>query len=411
MIYASVMYKARASGIPPMRAYEGENEQAEALYSSHPLSLLVSRPHPSMSWRELQMLATIYLNVTGNHFAYVDRPAIGEPPTAIWPLRPDRVFIIPGQGGIKGYAYVPEQKSILHGFPILPQDMIHVKFPNPSDPYEGMGYGLSPIAPMARSGDVDNMITSYLKLFFQNGAMPPGYITYKAEMEGDDMAKAKARWMEVYGGYENWTEVAVLDNSGEYKQAGLTFDEMGFDSLDERNEARMTGPFGVPPALIYSRLGLENATYSNIEELRRVFWEDTMLHEIRLFQEEYQYFLNIPEQDVFVAYDLSTIPALKRDLPPLVSAAYQLWQMGVPANDAFEALNVPVGEIPGGEISYLPIGVVPAGSNVTSTARETGTPTAEEDDRDGKAVDRLVDRLIAVIDDAAERKSPKAQTR
>ena len=400
LIYSAVMYKAKSAAIPPLKAYSGDLDQPETLKANNPLAQLVARPNSDMSWRELQMLSTIYLNVSGNSFVYLERASNKATPKSMWPLRPDRVFIIPGTGGIKGYAYIPEGRAIRDAFPILPQDMVHVKLPNPNDPYEGMGYGLSPISPMAQSADVDNMITRYIKLFFQNGAMPPGYLTYKSAMDVDDLRDAKTRWMEIYGGYENWAEIAVLDNSGEYKQAGLTFDQMGFDTLDYRNEERIAGPFGVPAALIGYRYGLENSgIQANIQELRRTFWEDTMLQELMLFQDELQYHLNT-EAGEFVAYDLSEVPALQRNTPLLIDSAYKLWTMGMPANSALATLKVQTDPIPGGDVGYLPINVLPVGASPQPTASQVGQATAVEETRGagGKGADEFAMALLKAVD-------------
>ena len=85
--------------------------------------------------------------------------------------------------GIMGYLYIPEGKSHREGIPMLAKDVGHVKLPNPGDPLEGLGYGLSPISPLARSADVDNMITSFLKLFFERGAIVPGLLKFNIKLD------------------------------------------------------------------------------------------------------------------------------------------------------------------------------------------------------------------------------------
>ena len=52
------------------------------------------------------------------------------------------------------------------------------------------------------------------------------------------MQLVKERWQEQYGGYTHWDEIGVLDQGGEFQRISPTFDEMGFESIDERNEAR-----------------------------------------------------------------------------------------------------------------------------------------------------------------------------
>jgi hypothetical protein len=155
---------------------------------------------------------------------------------------------------------------------------------------------------------------------------------------------------------------------------------MGFTDLDARNESRIVGPFGVPPILIGTRVGLSAATYSNYEEARRGFWQDTMLPESKLFETEYRYYLST-EAGEFVAYDYSEVPALQVNTEGLIASAFQLWQMGVAANTAFEYLGLNIGNVPGGDIGYVPAGMVPVGYSAPSSSTEEGQITATSDER------------------------------
>ena len=60
----------------------------------------------------------------------------------------------------------------------------------------------------------------------------------------------RKRWRERYGGSENWLEPAVLDADAKYEKTGLSFEEMGFETLDDRNEARICMVFNVPPIIV-----------------------------------------------------------------------------------------------------------------------------------------------------------------
>jgi len=387
VIYSAIMFKVRSISQAPLRAYTGDLEHPELLPPSHPMQALVSRPNRHQSWAEFQGLQQIYFNLAGDSYGLVIRERASDPPEAMYSLRPDRVWIIPGKSleeGIKGYLYVPEGKSKRDGVPILPQDMVHVKLPNPLDPLEGMGYGLSAVSPGAHSADVDNYATRFLRLFWERGTMLTGLLSFNAELDDPTIAGIRERWKEIYGGYENWAEeIGVLGKEGKYQRIGMTFAEMEFDSLDERNEARILGPFGVPPILIGTRLGLARSTFSNYQEARKACWEDTLVPELRWFEVDYQHYLRT--DDAWVAFDLSRVPALQKDVPKLVDAAYRLWQMGTPANQATEAVGLSVGDIPGGDIGYLPYSVVPRGIHEGDGGQQDDT--GDEDDR--KRVDWL----------------------
>ena len=233
LIYSALIYKMRAMQAAPLRAYIGDVDNPERADLKHPLAQLALRPNKWMSGIEFQGLADIYLNVTGNCYVLFDRTNIRSLPESMYLLRPDRVYIIPKNSReLLGYVYVAEGKSVLDGVPILPQDLMHVKLPNPGDPLDGLGYGLSPISPGSRSTDVDNSATKFLKQFFDKGAMINLYASYDAPMDDDVMARTKARLMEIYGGHANWGEIAVMDNAGKIDNIGFNLKDMMFDSLD-----------------------------------------------------------------------------------------------------------------------------------------------------------------------------------
>lgn len=345
LVYSAIMFKVRATITAPLRAYTGDPYYPQTLEPGHPLAKLVARPNQHQSWAEFQSLNTVYLSLDGN--AYVYKTSNQE----LYPLRPDRMYIVPTRGkkaSLDYYMYVPEGKSFHDGYPLLSEDVIHIKLPNPGDPLEGMGYGLSPLGSAATSADVDNKVTSFLDVFFQSGTMLAGTLSYDIPLKENIVDEILDRWKKKYGGSQKWGEVGVLDRGAKYQRLGLTIEEMGFSELDARNETRILGPFGVPPILIGARVGIEHGTYSNYEGARKAVWEDTLLPELKLFEAEYQNHLTAP--DAFVKFDISGVPALQKDLPILVNSAYTLYQMRVPANQALAAVGLRIGDVPGGDL-------------------------------------------------------------
>lgn len=363
LIYSAIMYKVRAAAQVKMRAYIGDPMNPEPAPPNHPLARLVSRPNPHQSWRELHALIVVYLNLSGNAYLYLDREKskMGLP-GAIYPMRPDRVFIIPKDGTIVGYQYRPDGASANEGVPMLPEDVIHLKFPNPMDPFEGMGYGLSPMSSIARNGDIDNQVTKFLKVFFEKGGMPPGVLQFEIPIQDQVVATIKRRWRETYGGVDNWTDIGVLDSGAKFQKIGFDFNEMGFDSIDERSESRILGAFGVPPILIGTRFGMERSTDTNYVNARRSFWEDTMMYELSLQQDEYDHYL-VSDDGAFARYDYSSVPALQKNIPELVESAEKLFAMGVPSDIAFQTVGLQVEKTQLGGTVFIPSTFIPYGED------------------------------------------------
>lgn len=363
-IYAAIRYKADAAASAELRAYSGDRSKPKPLNDKHPLSKLLRQPNMYMDGRTFQSLCTAYLNIAGNCYIVTDRFTRASSVVRMYTVRPDRMRILFDKdkslfddGWLMGYLYLPTGSAYEDAIPFLPEDVGHIKFPSLNDDREGLGYGLSPLFPAAQSGDVDNKITTFLKNFFDNGALFSGYLKFDVPMDSDQVAFARERWMDIYGGVENWHKVGILDQGGEYKQLSPTFDEMGFDSIDERNETRILAALRVPPILIGTRVGLQRSTYSNYEEARRAFWEDGMLGELSLFEAVHNRLLG--SDDTFIRYDTSNVPALRRDNVKLADAADKLIRNGVPRQRAFEIVGLDVGELPEGDVAFLPSGYTP----------------------------------------------------
>ena len=398
LIYRSIMYKYRQAGNVWMRAAEGNRRNPVYLDDDHPLNVFLRRPAKHLSHDEFIGLIQLYQNIAGYAPVYLKRPNGESLPEEAWPLNPMRVYIIPKpeNQGLLGYLWVPEGRAIQDGLPIVPEDMAFPKFPNPGDPLEGMGYGFSPISAMARSADVDNMVTEYLKLFFEKGATTPMILKFKQALDDETVDMIMERWQEKYGSYQNWVEPGVLDREGSIENIGTSFADMQFDSLDQRNESRVTGVFGVPPILTGTKVGIENSPWSNIEEARRIFWEDTEKPELDMIIDELNYYIR-SDDGAFISLDYSDVPALKRNIPELTTAWVNLVTNGVPKQRAAEIVGLDIGELPDGDVVYMPLNMVAVGQSEP----ESGTVSTDEESRE--------DARTATSDDRKEKKNDETK--
>ncbi len=379
LIYAALAYKGRSFRKLPLRAYRGDPEHYELLPPDHPLARLCDRPNEYESWAEFIEKSDIYLNIAGSAFLYLDRDGgVRGVPRALYSLRPDRMVIVPKSPyGIKGYLYIPQGSSVGNGIPMLPQDVIHVKFPNPLDDYEGVGRGLSPLVAAAGAADVDNAVTSFLNDFFKHGAVVQGILSYEIELDERDIPYIKEEWRRQHGGYANWNDITVLGNGAKYERIALTFDEMGFGGIDERNEARITGPLGVPPILLFTRFGMSRSTLANYEQALKQFWQDTAVPESLLFQVELYNYLR-SDDGGWVAFDYSDVSVLQED----ISAKVQAWQVlvdrGIPKNVAAEVVGLSLPELPDDGTGYMPMSLVPIFGSGAEGGLPGPTPQEEE---------------------------------
>ena len=365
LIYAAIMHKARAISQVPLTAYDREDIE---LPVTHPLRQRLLRPNryqSSVAW--LQQLI-VYLNTFGNAYVYED--ASGE----MYNLRPDRVRIVPGKSAREPLGYLYNYVPHADPMPILADELMHLKMIHPLDDLEGLGYGLSPLAAAGQAGDVDNEITAFLKRYFENGTVLGGVLKFEMPLGDDDVARARRRWQELYGGVQHWGEIAVLDSGGDFKAIVPSLREMSFDILDDRNEARLLMVLGVPGMLIGARSALERSTFSNYEEANRVFWQNTFLPDLRMIEEEMRWWFDDPNGHR-PGFDVSRVPALQEDIAKQVDAAHKLWTMGVPRVDALELVGLRAPSSAKDDVSYVPMGMQEADlPTIPSTATPQNRP-------------------------------------
>lgn len=397
VIYAALMYKAKAIALSEIKAYGGTLDDRELLDPTDPLQMLARRPNHFQSFTEMMQLNTVYLNLAGNVFIAIDRDSPGSDIRALYSLRPDRMRIVPNEDKSSvDFAYIPDGMSIDSAVIILAENMMHIKFPNPLDPLEGMGFGLSPMSAGARSADVDNLMTGFLNILFRSGMMPQSMISFDTSVDDDEAREVRDRIQREYGGSENWGLPLVMGAGAKYNAMTPTLKEMEFGALDGRNEKRILAPFGVPGMLIGFQM--ENSTFSNFDQAATDFWQTTMLPEQGMYADVFDNRISDPSSGEFLAFDNATIPALQDDINMQSQTYSMLVNSGIPPNEAARQAGLKIPEMEFGDISYLPIGLVPMGQVSEGIKEELADQAALEVDAQGD---------LAVVD-GAEKSLPLA---
>ncbi len=324
----------------------------------------------------------IYRCVFGDSYILFTGRDENNIPARAYPLRPDRVTHLYHNGELRGFVYVPVGGTYERdGITMLAADVMHVKFPNPGDPYGGLGKGLSPMCALAHSGDVDNAATAFLKMFFDQGAMPPAVLKTELTLNSDDVSEVQERWMSIYGNWRNWQEPAVLDRDLDYQRIGLTFDELGMADLDARNENRMAMVFGVPLSLIESRPGISQSTYSNVSTELLSFWQNRLKPELTDFEVEYQYYLQGTNGE-FVAYDYSTVDALQPVRSARAEEIRLAWEAGAAQRGEYRAaLSLPVDPLVD-SVYKLQLSTLLLPASAAPELPETGAASSEDEDEE-----------------------------
>lgn len=267
VVYACVNERATSFTSAPLRVYrDGESGPEEI--PTHGLRQLMTRPNAIMSAEDFWISTVSYYDIAGNAFWWKVRSAAGRV-VELWPLRPDRVRILPDpRNVILGYQYEVDGTI----YTVEPQDIIHFKRWHPINDF----FGLSPLQVAARMTDSDNEATDFVQALLQNSAQHGVAITTETALDDNVVERMLRRWKQKFSGKKRG-EPVVLQKGMDVKPISMTLRDLEFPDLRSISETRICAVYQVPPIVIGMKSGIDKATYANYEEARRSFWEEAIL--------------------------------------------------------------------------------------------------------------------------------------
>lgn len=379
LIFACVGVTAKTAS---QVALKFQNRGGDELGEEHPLVTLMKRPNPRMDEYDFWSAVHIFQALGGRAIFEKQRSAAGAV-VGLWPLRPDYIEPIPGPNNtFKAYKFtVPGNVSVF----LDPEDIVDFKLFDPIDQFNAY----PPAAVAARVGDIDNSQTDYIKLFFDEGGMPPGVISVPGAVNErrDDAGRLRRQWAARYGGFANWTKgPAVLEKGAEYNKIGFDFREMGMDYIDRRSEVKICQVFDVPPIIVGTWAGLERSTMANYQETRKHWWEDVLIPKYKSQRDVISTQL-VKDFDANIkpVWDFSGVPALTEDQDKIWTRANSAMTAGyVTVNEAREMVGLErVGD---GDVFLRGLGMSEIGAEVESGGKIRLNGRKPKRLTDGKAI-------------------------
>ena len=341
-VYAAIRVRADALARPAVAVYRRtasrEGPRRLPVGPEHPAQRLIERVNRWYSRADLWRATEIYLNLWGSAYWMLDRDANGEP--ELWPLRPDRVSIVPDRDDyIRGFVYHGRNRMVA----LTPDEVVWFRYFNPLEEYAG----LSPVAPARLAIDMGRDGLRFNRNFLRNSAQPDFVMLTNDYMNDSEVEDFYRRWESRYRGPANARRPAVASFVRDIKTLGLSHRDMDFIqglrwSLEEVSRA-----FGVPRPLLSD---LERATFSNVNAAERFFWRNTMVPEMTFLAQQVnrQLFPLLGYHDLELEFDLSSIEALAEDENARASREAQLLDRGVlTVNEVRRARNLP--DVPWGD--------------------------------------------------------------
>lgn len=350
-VYRSVYLKAKAGSSIPWYVVDSEGEKIDG----HPITLLFKRPNPYISKQDLFELIISWLELAGN--SYLKKIKVNGRTEELWPISPDRAHPVSSNDPaewIAGYALDKSKKV-----DIEPQDMIHHKYFDPSNPL----LGIAPLEAVAKTVDIDNGQKDFNKSTTQNRGVVDGYFVFeKAFSNQKDTDAIRDKLNETHRGKRTF---GVLGSSAKYVRTALTPAEMDFIESGKANREEVFIAFGVPP--VYAGV-MEGATMNNYKTSELIFWFGTMLFLLDDLKDTFNFTLadEIGEGNQLV-YDISGVPAIREALLAKTKTAKGLFEMGVPFEQLNKVFSFGFEEFDGWEVSHVKEGAQETITNDSAT--------------------------------------------
>lgn len=279
---------------------------------------LLRAPNPFMDYAELFDLMVADLLLVGNAYWYKWQTTTDGKPLALYRLAPGYVKIVPGPFGPKRYEYSPPGSR--NKLDISPDDIVHMRLPNPNNTY----YGLGIVQGGGRAFDLELALTDTQASYMENHADPSVVVQSERRVPRDVFKKLHLQLRRRASGPRNAGELLVLE-------AGLKADTLShsarenlFDTLTKLSRDRVYAKFRASPKLfgITDEAGGADKT----SDARREFDTKTMrpfLDKLQArvtaglvaawgleYKIDYSYVLP-PEELVQFAGNISAVPGIK----------------------------------------------------------------------------------------------------
>ena len=300
---------SRESDQPPEDRAKAANpsirRRAREVGPSHPVQRLLDKPNPFWTRGDLWRATETYLGLWGSAYWGLERDELGRV-AEIWPLRSDRMRVVPDERQyIKGFVYVGKGRRLVN---YLPEEVVWMRYFNPLDEYAG----LSPIAPLRLSADMSLDALRANRSALANDSSPGLYIETEDTPTDEEVKDFYLRWESRYKGPERNRRPALLSAGMKATNLGFSPKEMEYVQSLRWGLEDVARVYGVPKPMLGD---IERITFSNFQTARKVFWEDTIVPQLRFYEEALNQML-IPAlgpaaSGLLVQFDTGAVEALQ----------------------------------------------------------------------------------------------------
>mgnify|MGYP000473454875 CR=1 FL=1 len=299
----------------------------------------IDRPNPFDSWEDLMELTCNHLELVGNAFWLKDEITPKGVPTALFPLLPQFMSILPDKTErVSKYIYKVNGEELIYE----PKDILHFRHVHPTNLIMGMG-SIEP------SQTIYNQYINKGSLeekFLENGAQLSGVFSREdldeAMIDENEWIRFKKKFMLEYAGSDNIGKTAFLNGKWTYHKLGMTMAEMQSLEKERWNIQQIFLNHGVPLSLVGIE-GAANFATANQDEINFRNYKILPLLDQLVGRINADGFIKMADPEATLTYQL---PGLV-DVEKVTKQVDPLIRLGIiTRNEAREMLGLPLMEDP-----------------------------------------------------------------
>lgn len=377
----------------PLKLYRRLPNGGKEPYVDHPLyRLLHEAPNPDMPSMQFRQMLQAHALTWGSGYAEIER--YNRQAIALWPITPDRVTPLRGSNGELVYRVANAGGDVF----VDPKNMLHIR---------GLGYSeteaYSPIRKARESIGLGMAAERFGSTFFGNGSTFGGVFSSPKAMTDPQVKNWRDSVNARHQGVDRAHKYLLVQDGMTFTETGIPPNEAQFLETRQFQVAEIARWFNVPPHKIGD---LSRATFSNIEQQNIEYFQTTLVHWLKAWEEELMFKLISPLERKQQLVEHVTQGLLRGDAAGRSEYYSKLFMIGgITVNEirALENLN----PVDGGDTPMVPLNMVPLDKldEMLKSQMEANKPApapapAEPMDEDERAalkaqVTALADRLDA----------------
>ncbi len=324
----------------------------------HPYLDLMQNVNPYMNAFELIEQWTLYQELTGNCYTLIIYNSLNVP-IQLWIMPPQWMKILPSKERfVDGYEWI---KDPMNKERYEPEEIIHMKYPNPADVY----YGKGPLAAAALAADTYQGMSQYEYNLLMNNAVPSSALKTEQTLSTDQIKRIKDEWNAQYRGPKNAGKLSILQGGLDITKYQLTPKEMGYLKGSKVKQTEIAAIFGVPMSLLTVE-DIKSAPVSGMIVGSTAYARRTIRPRCRRIEEKMnEQLLPLYDPKLFVAFD-NPVP---EDRAAATIEREANLRMGYTTinEERLEDNREPVAW---GDIPWMPMNLVPIGTAIATSAQQ-----------------------------------------